>query len=87
MVFVISVLSVISANPALNPLACGCLSCLRHFRHFRDSRRSREKHRIAKPRFRNARFKGASGQNGVDLSFLPCCVCDQEGTLLSSPSL
>ena len=51
MVFVISVLSVISANPAINPLACGCLSRLRHFRRPRDSRRSREKHRIAKHRF------------------------------------
>ena len=48
MVFVISVLSVISVNPAINPLACGCLSCRRHFR---DSRRSREKRRIAKHRF------------------------------------
>ena len=47
-VFVIYVFSVISANPAINPLACGCLSCLRHFR---DSRRFREKHRIEKPRF------------------------------------
>ena len=49
-VFVISVLSVISANPAINPLACGCLSCLRHFR---DSRRFFfcEKQRIAKHRF------------------------------------
>ena len=47
-VFVISVLSVISANPAINSLACDCLSCLRHFR---DSRRFREKHRIAKHRF------------------------------------
>ena len=28
MVFVISVLSVISANPAIEPLACGCLNCL-----------------------------------------------------------
>ena len=60
-VFVISVLAVMSANPAINPLACGCLSCLHHFRHFRDSRRFREKHRIAniglaKPRFRNTRL-------------------------------
>ena len=47
-VFVISVLSVISANPAINPLACGCPSCLRHFC---DSRRFREKHRNAKHRF------------------------------------
>ena len=50
MVFVISVLSVISANPAINPLACGCLSYLRHFCHFRDSRRFREKRQIAKKR-------------------------------------
>ena len=69
MVFVISVLSVISANPAIDPLACGCLSCLRHFRHFRDSRRFREKHRISGvARVRLADLNGPkwspSGQNG-----------------------
>ena len=43
MVFVIVVVSVISANPALKLLVCSCLSCLRRFRHFRDFRRFREK--------------------------------------------
>ena len=47
-VFVISVLSVISENPVINLLACGCLSCLRHFR---DSHRFREKYRIAQHKF------------------------------------
>ena len=45
MVFVVPA---VSANPAINPIVCGCLSCLRRFR---DSRRSREKRRIAKHRF------------------------------------
>ena len=42
---------VISANPALNPLVCGCLSCLRHVSRFRDSRRFREGHLVANQRF------------------------------------
>ena len=50
-ILVVFVISVLSADPAINPLACGCLSCLRHFRHFRDSHRFREKHRSAKHRF------------------------------------
>ena len=44
-VFVISVVSAISANPAVNPLVCGCLTCLRRFS---DSRRFRQKHRFSK---------------------------------------
>ena len=48
MVFVISVVSVISANLENRPLVCGCLNC---HRRFRDSRRFREKRRIAKHRF------------------------------------
>ena len=44
----ILVVSVISANPAISALVCGCLSCLRRFH---DSRRFREKHCIAKHRF------------------------------------
>ena len=44
MVVVISVVSVISASPAINPCACGCLSP----RRLRDLRDFREKHRIAK---------------------------------------
>ena len=47
-VFVMSVVAVISASSAINPFLSGCLSCLRHFR---DSCRFREKHRIAKHRF------------------------------------
>ena len=42
-----SVLSVISVNPALNPLVCGCLNCLRHFH---DSRRFCESHRVLRVR-------------------------------------
>ena len=42
MIFAISVLTVISANPAIDALAFGCLSCLRHFG---------EMHRIEKHRF------------------------------------
>ena len=64
MVFVFSVLSVISANPAINPLACGCLSCLRHFR---DSRRFHEKHQ--------GPLNGGGSKGGfpdLDLSFLFC---------------
>ena len=48
MVFMISVLSAISASPALNPLVGGLLNCLCRFR---DSRCFRENHRVAKHRF------------------------------------
>ena len=48
MVSVISVVPVMSAYPALNPLACGCLSRLRRFRRFHDSRRFREGYAVAK---------------------------------------
>ena len=43
--------SVISANPALNPVVetvCGCLNCLRRFRGYR---RFHEGHRVANHRF------------------------------------
>ena len=60
LVFVISVVSVIFATPASDPLVCGSLSCLRHFR---GSRRFRAKHRIAKHRFRNTRNFTAGLQN------------------------
>ena len=39
---------VVSTNPALNPLACGCLNCLLRFH---DSRRFHESHRVAKHRY------------------------------------
>ena len=58
-VFVIPVVSVISVNPAINPLVCGCLSCLRRFC---DSNVVIVKSTgllnigLAKPRFRNTRF-------------------------------
>ena len=58
MVFVISVVSVIFATPAVGPLVCGSLSCLRRSR---DSRRSHEKTGLqniglAKPWFRSTRY-------------------------------
>ena len=47
-----SVVSVISGNPAINPLVCGCLSCLRRFRDSRLFVRSTGLQNIglAKPR-------------------------------------
>ena len=56
-VFVISVVSVLSANPAINPLVCGCLSCLRRSRDSRHFVKSTGFQNIglAKPRFRNIR--------------------------------
>ena len=47
----VSVVSAVSANPALNPLVRGCLNCLGHFR---DSCRFRESDKVANHRFRNA---------------------------------
>ena len=43
-VFVTSVVSVASADPAFNPLVCSCPSHLCRFRHFRDSLWFREGH-------------------------------------------
>ena len=48
---VISVVSTISADAALNPLVCGCLSYLRHPCCFRDCRHFREGHLGANYRF------------------------------------
>ena len=47
-VFVMSVVSVISAEPVLTPLVRGCLNCLRRLR---DSRHFRESHWVAKHRW------------------------------------
>ena len=56
MVFVISVVSVISTCAALNPLVCGFLSCLRCFR---DSHRFREAPRLQDTGLANHRFRNA----------------------------
>ena len=45
---VVFVISMVSAQPTLNPLVCGCLNCLCRFR---DHRRFRDCHRVANYRF------------------------------------
>ena len=84
-VFVISVVSVIFATLALNPLVCGSLRCLRRFR---DSGRFRERTGfqnigLAKPRFRSTRLpKDLEGsvQRSALVFFsqgFPCFVCSR----------
>ena len=56
MVFVISALSVISANPAINALACGCLSFVIFVIPVAFVKGTELQNiGLAKPRFRNTR--------------------------------
>ena len=80
MVFVISVVSVIPADAALNPLVCCCLSCLRHFRRFCDSHCFVKGARLQTIGFGNHRFRNARddviGADGVGAKFPFSAVFD-----------